>query len=33
MDFEITHTFGIYDFEVNSTLPLEPEPAVRQEWV
>ena len=22
-DFEITHTFGIYDFEVNSTLPLE----------
>jgi len=22
-DFEITHTFGIYDFEVHTTLPLE----------
>jgi chloramphenicol 3-O phosphotransferase len=23
IDFEITHTFGIYDFEVNSTQPLK----------
>lgn len=22
-DFEITHTFGVYDFEVNSTMPLD----------
>lgn len=32
-DFEITHTFGIYDFEVNSTLPLAQNvQAVIQAW-